>query len=917
MGNSELSAARARIEVAEKRLAALQDIGIETAPLRSQILVAREKLKENDPHDVVAICDEVLTTIKRLAKGSSKRAKTDVPLSSLADAWNSDRATHTAHEQVRDEVRAILVSEGLVSNMVAQQIAIAEKDGQARLSETVRQLREQFARELAQVMATKPWESDMHRLKVSGNAAQTAFMDGITVVKQQIELAQKNGEARLQEVVKQIGGGTPPKAAEAGSSAAEAEAKSKAFEELKAQVKDLQHEIAVQAAGEAHLQEVMRTLRERMEMEAPKTQESQAAMKDIVDLKLQLKDLQKDLAMQGAGEAHLQEAMRQMRDQFTAAPKATESDRIAEEAFKDLQGLRAQMKDLQHEIATQAAGEMHLQEVMRQLREQMTAGFEKAAQQTVAPSKSDGLDLEEPDAGLTAGIQELQKQFDDLRKSAEAARISLKPPLKNDDDRLPDLVRNLRQEFKSELMKVIEAKPWENVFRSLYEPDKSAVQALKTQMDELQKVKPAAPAAAAHSTGSGQALDVQGALDHVRAEFKDELAKVMAAKPWEKVLQTMQPQATAPAPVVDRAAQEAMEKSILVLKSRIDDMQNDSGFVGDIITKQLTGLQQDTENKLDGTVKEMREQFARELQQVLASKPWESAVERVATAATGKVSSQGALSDEFQIMKSQIQDLKKEITNRDGWYSPEDIRRLLAEIGALNPPATGESGTSRAQLPATEDEPVTVVVGDQPTKLHGEMADRMRALEGQIKEMAAKIEKAGAAGADSKGGREPGTASSDWMVMLEDSHPNPPPQGPTEVAEQKDKTKAKPAPEPMSNDTTSNIPHAKPVPIPAEISVEPLTPIAGYGTAGNNAPGEASVTGPGISEAEFRRRMTQYIPEVLRQPAIQNSLFAILALEATSKPNALGELTGLRSFLRREINLIADQVRKELAAEVA
>lgn len=61
------------------------------------------------------------------------------------------------------------------------------------------------------------------------------------------------------------------------------------------------------------------------------------------------------------------------------------------------------------------------------------------------------------------------------------------------------------------------------------------------------------------------------------------------------------------------------------------------------------------------------------------------------------------------------------------------------------------------------------------------------------------------------------------------------------------------------------------------------------------------------SDADLARAIARALPQALQDDAVRTELFAVLALEAAGKPGALGELTGLRRFLRREIQLAVDR----------
>ena len=62
------------------------------------------------------------------------------------------------------------------------------------------------------------------------------------------------------------------------------------------------------------------------------------------------------------------------------------------------------------------------------------------------------------------------------------------------------------------------------------------------------------------------------------------------------------------------------------------------------------------------------------------------------------------------------------------------------------------------------------------------------------------------------------------------------------------------------------------------------------------------------------RAVVRALPAALQDEAVRCELFAVLALEATAKPGALGELTGLRRFLKRELHTLADQAAHQETA---
>lgn len=64
--------------------------------------------------------------------------------------------------------------------------------------------------------------------------------------------------------------------------------------------------------------------------------------------------------------------------------------------------------------------------------------------------------------------------------------------------------------------------------------------------------------------------------------------------------------------------------------------------------------------------------------------------------------------------------------------------------------------------------------------------------------------------------------------------------------------------------------------------------------------------------SDLRATLLRLLPDLLGDEAVRRSLFAVLALEAVSKPGALGELTGLRTFLKRELGHAAEELATKL-----
>lgn len=54
-------------------------------------------------------------------------------------------------------------------------------------------------------------------------------------------------------------------------------------------------------------------------------------------------------------------------------------------------------------------------------------------------------------------------------------------------------------------------------------------------------------------------------------------------------------------------------------------------------------------------------------------------------------------------------------------------------------------------------------------------------------------------------------------------------------------------------------------------------------------------------DADLRAAITRSMPEMLQDPAIRQQILGVVAVEAVANPGALGELTGIRAFIRAEV----------------
>jgi hypothetical protein len=96
--------AQVRIEQVEKRLNALQELGQDTAALRSQLAFARTRLAEGASDDALRICDEVLITARRQANSSGEQRV---------------RTVKITRDELGQELQAML-SRGLFARLLAE-----------------------------------------------------------------------------------------------------------------------------------------------------------------------------------------------------------------------------------------------------------------------------------------------------------------------------------------------------------------------------------------------------------------------------------------------------------------------------------------------------------------------------------------------------------------------------------------------------------------------------------------------------------------------------------------------------------------------------------------------------------------------------------------------------------------------------
>lgn len=68
----------------------------------------------------------------------------------------------------------------------------------------------------------------------------------------------------------------------------------------------------------------------------------------------------------------------------------------------------------------------------------------------------------------------------------------------------------------------------------------------------------------------------------------------------------------------------------------------------------------------------------------------------------------------------------------------------------------------------------------------------------------------------------------------------------------------------------------------------------------------------GHDAGDLRASLLRLLPDLLGDESVRRSLFAVLALEAVSKPGVMAELTGLRAFLKRELSHAAEDLATRL-----
>ncbi len=170
MGEADNRQAEERIDTAETRRAALHDLGIDTAALRSRLAFARTCLIEGNVIDVNALCEAVLSAARRLADGAAPAAD------------GKTRHGRFSSDQLGEEVRALL-DQGLFATLLAAHQPGPDPRLEARLLTLENRVASQLAGALAALsQAQASAQGDLaalrgelrHGLDIIGSLRQSA-----------------------------------------------------------------------------------------------------------------------------------------------------------------------------------------------------------------------------------------------------------------------------------------------------------------------------------------------------------------------------------------------------------------------------------------------------------------------------------------------------------------------------------------------------------------------------------------------------------------------------------------------------------------------------------------------------------------------------------------------------------------------
>jgi hypothetical protein len=81
-------------------------------------------------------------------------------------------------------------------------------------------------------------------------------------------------------------------------------------------------------------------------------------------------------------------------------------------------------------------------------------------------------------------------------------------------------------------------------------------------------------------------------------------------------------------------------------------------------------------------------------------------------------------------------------------------------------------------------------------------------------------------------------------------------------------------------------------------------------------PSDAATGAPSALSPHGPHNLRDEVLHALRDPAIRQQILGVVAVEALANPGALGELTGLRAFIREEIRKAGSMVSAANDAEI-
>ena len=231
MDAEDILMARERIAVADGRLAELKAKGIDTADLASQVSFARGALDQGRTLDVLAICEEVLLSARRLVRNESARptvptqdhaASAQPPTQATAREPKPEATSrypsgvyatpgaealdrHRLTEEIRQVVQADLMPKALTAAQLNERIErMVEKAFVARAGKLEADIEQRFQR-LAADPETRPFAKDDAELPTELAAQLEARLESRAVgiakqTAQAISAATASLETRLAEV---------------------------------------------------------------------------------------------------------------------------------------------------------------------------------------------------------------------------------------------------------------------------------------------------------------------------------------------------------------------------------------------------------------------------------------------------------------------------------------------------------------------------------------------------------------------------------------------------------------------------------------------------------------------------------------------------------------------------------------------